>query len=197
MASGRSRSTRCASDSDEDKARERLTTVTVGGLPGTGTTTLSRLLERALELPYIYAGQLFREEAARRGMTLAEFNALAQSDRDVDQALDDRQLELLRGGGVILEGRLSGWLAHRYGIPAFKIWLVADRDERIRRLVERDGDDRETQATLMEDRVTREQDRYGRYYGADLSDLSIYDVVLDSTSTPPDELRERVLAALY
>ena len=153
-------------------------------------------MERALELPYIYAGQLFREEAARRGMTLAEFNALAQSDPDVDRALDDRQLELLRGGGVILEGRLSGWLAYRYGIAAFKIWIVADADERIRRLVERDGDDRETQAASMEDRVTREQDRYARYYGADLSDVSIYDVVLDSTSTPPDELREGVLRSL-
>lgn len=174
----------------------RQTTVTVGGLPGTGTTTLSRLLERALELPYIYAGQLFREQAARRGVTLAEFNALAQADPDVDRSLDDRQLELLRGGGVILEGRLSGWLAHRHEITALKVWLVCETDERIRRLVQRDGDDTQTQAQLMDDRVSRERDRYRRYYGADLDDLSIYDLVLDSTSTPPDELRDRVLDVL-
>jgi cytidylate kinase len=154
------------------------------------------LLERSLELPYIYAGQLFREQAARQGMTLAEFNALAQRDPEVDRALDERQLELLRGGGVILEGRLSGWLAHRYGVPAFKTWLVCTEDERIRRLVERDGEDPQTQGQLMRDRVSRERDRYVRYYGADLEDLAIYDLVLDSTSTPPDELRERVLVAL-
>jgi cytidylate kinase len=171
-------------------------TLTVGGLPGTGTTTLCRLLERALQLPYIYAGQLFREEAAKRGMSLAEYNALAQTDESVDRELDLKQVEFLRGGGVILEGRLAGWLAHRYEIPAFKTWIICDEEERIRRLVERDGDDRATQAASMDDRVAREADRYGRYYGADLGDLSIYDIVLDSTSTPPDALRDQILEAM-
>jgi predicted cytidylate kinase len=129
-------------------------------------------------------------------MTLAEFNALAQTDPGVDRALDDRQLELLNGGGVILEGRLSGWLAHHNGIPAFKVWLVCDTAVCIARLVERDGGDRESQEELTRDRVTRERDRYGRYYGADLTDTSIYDLVLDSTASKPEELRERVLSAL-
>ena len=168
----------------------------MGGPPGTGTTTLCRLLERSLQLPYIYAGQLFREEAARRGMTLAEFNALAQTDPAVDRALDDQQLEFLRRGGVILEGRMAGWLAHHHGVPAFKVWLVAGVDERIRRLVQRDGGDAATQAEQMADRESRERDRYARYYGADPSDTSIYDLVLDSTGVPPDELRDRVLAAM-
>ncbi len=154
------------------------------------------MLERSLELPYIYVGQLFREQAARRGMTLAEFNALAQSDPEVDRSIDEEQLELLRGGGVILEGRLSGWIAHKHGVPALKTWVVCDENERIRRLVERDGGDSRTQSEAMLDRVTREQDRYGRYYGADLTDLSIYDLVLDSTKTRPEGLRDSVLGAL-
>jgi CMP/dCMP kinase len=170
-------------------------TLTVGGLPGTGTTTLCRLLERALQLPYIYAGQLFREEAAARGMTLAEFNALAAEDPSVDKELDLRQIELLRGGGVILEGRLAGWLAQRYEIAAFKVWLVCAEEERVRRLVQRDGDDPETQRRLMADREERERDRYARYYGADLTDLEIYDLVLDSTGIAPDALRDAVLQA--
>lgn len=154
------------------------------------------MLERELQLPYIYAGQLFREEAARRGMTLAEFNALAQREPEVDRELDERQLDYLKRGGVILEGRLSGWLAHNNGIEACKVWLVAAEEERIRRLVDRDGGDLQTQSEHTADRVAREHDRYLRYYGADLSDLSIYDIVLDSTATPPDALRDRVLEAL-
>lgn len=175
---------------------ERARTLTVGGLPGTGTTTLCRLLERSLQLPYIYAGQLFREEAAKRGMTLAEFNALAGEDPAVDLALDEQQLGYLRRGGVILEGRLAGWLANHHAIPAFTVWLVCEERERIRRLVQRDGGDAETQAALMADRETRERDRYQRYYGADLSDLSFYDLICDSSSTPPDELRDQVLRAM-
>jgi cytidylate kinase len=153
------------------------------------------MLERALQLPYIYAGQLFREEAVRRGMTLAEFNALAQEDPSVDLALDEQQLDLLRRGGVILEGRMSGWLAHHNRIPAFKVWLVADPDERVRRLAKRDGRDAET-LEQMTDRVARERDRYARYYGADPDDTSIYDLVIDSTHLAPDEVRDRVLGAM-
>jgi cytidylate kinase len=174
----------------------RAQTLTVGGLPGTGTTTLCRLLERSLQLPYIYAGQLFREEAARRGMTLAEFNALAGEDPAVDLALDEQQLEFLRRGGVILEGRLAGWLANHHGIDAFKVWVVCDEEERIRRLVQRDGADAQTQAASMADREARERDRYKRYYGADLSDLSFYDLVCDSTSLEPEEVRDLVLDAV-
>jgi cytidylate kinase len=129
-------------------------------------------------------------------MTLAEFNTLAQADPAVDRALDSRQLELLRGGGVILEGRLSGWLAHHHGIPAFKVWVVCAEEERARRLVERDGGDLPSQLRAIRDRAGRETERYRRYYGADLEDLSIYDLVLDSTRTPPEELRDRVLGAL-
>ena len=129
-------------------------------------------------------------------MTLAEFNALAQTDETVDQELDMKQLEFLRGGGVILEGRLAGWLAYRYEIPAFKTWIVCEETERVRRLVERDGEDEAAQRASMLDRETRESDRYQRYYGADLADLAIYDLVLDSTDTPPDAIRDQVLRAL-
>ena len=48
--------------------------VTVGGPPGSGTSTLCRLLEEALDLKYIYAGQLFRDKAASMGLTLADIS---------------------------------------------------------------------------------------------------------------------------
>jgi predicted cytidylate kinase len=170
--------------------------VTVGGLPGTGTSTLCRLLERELGLPYVYAGQIFRQEAAERGLSLAELNELALHDDTVDHALDDRQLELLRRGGVILEGRMSGWLASRNEIPAFKVWLHCDEDVAIRRLVDRDGGDVEEQRRYTRERVRQEADRYKRYYGADPTDASIYDLILDSGGVDPPELVKRVLDGL-
>ena len=170
--------------------------VTVGGLPGTGTSTLCQLLERELGLPYVYAGQIFRQEAAARGLSLAEMNELAQHDDSVDRALDDRQLELLRQGGVILEGRMSGWLAARNEIPACKVWLICDEDIAIRRLVDRDGGDLEEQRRYTRERVALEADRYKRYYGADPADPSVYDLVLDSGGVEPPDLVKRVLEGL-
>lgn len=174
----------------------KATTITVGGLPGTGTSTLSKLLEAELRVPYHYAGAIFREEAKRRGLTLAEFGALCQKDPAIDEALDDRQIGLLRRGNLILEGRLSGWLAHRHKIPAFKIWVACEPAERIRRIVLRDGGDPDTQQKLTESREASEADRYLRYYGADLTDLSRYDLVLDSTRLTPEQLAAKAVAAL-
>jgi cytidylate kinase len=172
------------------------TTLTVGGLPGTGTSTLCKLLEAELGLPYHYAGALFRAEAQRRGLSLAEFGALSQKDPSIDEALDDRQIGLLRKGGIILEGRLSGWLAARHRIPAFKVWVRCDDKERIRRIVQRDGGDEQAQRASTEEREASEADRYRRYYGADLNDLSRYDLVLDSTQAAPRELADQVKQAL-
>lgn len=173
-----------------------LATLTIGGLPGTGTSTLCKLLQEELKLPYHYAGALFREEAKRRGLTLEEFGALSQKDPSIDEALDDRQIGLLRRGHLILEGRLSGWLAARHRIPALKVWVTCDPKERIRRIVQRDGGDLTTQMAVTEKREASEADRYRRYYGADLNDLSRYDLVLDSTKAAPQELAQQVKAAL-
>lgn len=171
-------------------------TITVGGLPGTGTTTLCRLLQERLKLPYTYAGALFREEAKARGLSLAEFGALSQKDPSIDERLDDRQVHMLRKGGLILEGRLSGWLANRYKLPAVKVWVRCDESERLRRIVDRDGGTIKEQADLTWAREQSEADRYRRYYGVDLKDTSFYDVVLDSTHRRPEQLADDVEAAV-
>lgn len=171
-------------------------TVTVGGLAGTGTSTLCRLLAAHLDLPYTYAGSIFRQEAARRNMTLAEFGALCQEDPSVDRSLDDRQLELLERGGVLLEGRMAGWLAEHNDVDAFTVWVVCDEDERIRRITERDGGDVEEQRHRTLQREHSEQQRFLEYHGADLGDTAIYDLVLDSTAVTPTGLAALAVEAM-
>lgn len=171
-------------------------TVTVGGLAGTGTSTLCRLLAAHLDLPYTYAGSLFRQEAARRGLSLVEFGQLCQDDPSVDRSLDDRQLALLREGGVLLEGRMAGWLAERHGLDAFTVWVTCDEDERMRRITERDGGDVAAQRVRTLEREASEHARFAAYHGADLTDTSIYDLVLDSTSSAPTALADAVLDAM-
>ncbi|RLE58590.1 MAG: cytidylate kinase, partial [Thermoprotei archaeon] len=62
--------------------------ITVGGPPGSGTTTFSKELAKRLSLRYVYAGEIFRKEAKRRGLTLEEFSRLAEENPEIDRSLD-------------------------------------------------------------------------------------------------------------
>lgn len=172
-----------------------MNSITVSGKPGTGTSTLCKLLHESTQLEYVYAGQIFREEAARRGMDLATFGALCEDDPSVDQALDENQAALLRAGPLILEGRLSGWLAGREGVDALRIYISCDDHERFRRLAQRDGGSANDQANLSRAREASEESRYQQYYGINPNDTTHYDLVLDSSQQTPEQLQAEVLAA--
>ena len=46
--------------------------ITISGLPGSGKTTVARLVARELGLEHVYAGDIFRRQAEEHGLTLAE-----------------------------------------------------------------------------------------------------------------------------
>jgi len=170
--------------------------ITIGGLPGSGTTTTAKRLHDRLGIPYVYAGDMFRAMARERDMTLAEFGAYCEEHPEVDRMLDQKQKVILMTGNVILEGRLAGWIAHRNYIPCFKLWLTCDADERARRIAEREGDPVEQIQREMAAREQSEKKRYRAYYDIDLDDLSIYDAVVDTTTLPPADVEQRALAAM-
>ena len=172
-------------------------TLTMGGLPGTGTTTACKSLAPALGLEYHYAGQIFRDMAAARSMTLAQFGELAEHDASIDIEIDRQQVDLLRGKPVLLEGRLAGFLAKREGLPAFKVWFHADPYTRARRVVIREGGTIEARMAEMREREASERTRYLQYYSYDPGDLSLYDLVLDTSKLTRLEVVEAVVAHYF
>lgn len=169
--------------------------ITISGLPGSGTTTVSRLVAEALHLDRLPGGEVFRQMAVEAGMSLAEFGRHAQDDPKHDHELDRRLLERARRGGVVIESRLAGWLATRGEVPAVRVWVACDDEERARRVGERDGADVPTALADNEAREALERARYQEYYDIDLTDLSIYDLTLDSTTAPPEVLAEEIIEA--
>jgi len=170
--------------------------VTVSGTPGSGKTTACRLLGQRLGLEFVSTGHFFRAEAEQRGMSLADFGLYCETHPEVDRALDARQVERLRQGNIILEGRLAGWMAHREGVAAVKVWVDADEEERARRIANREGGDVAQRLREMRDREASERIRYLSYYGIDLRDRGIYDLVVQTTSITPEEVVRRIVATV-
>lgn len=172
--------------------------VTVSGLPGSGTSTLVRLLVERLGVERVDGGTIFRAMAADRGMTLAEFGLLCEHDDSIDRALDDRLAARLVEGDVVLESRLAGWLAHRSPDPhgVLTVWVACDEYERARRCALRDGGSAGGNLSANRERERTERARYLSYYGIDLAAMTPYRLVLDSTASTPEQLADQIVAVL-
>jgi predicted cytidylate kinase len=170
--------------------------VTISGLPGSGTSTIARAVAAELGVPRLDGGTVFRTLAAERGLTVAEFSAVAEGDPAIDVELDARLAAAARAGDVVLESRLAGWIAANEGLDGLRVWVACDEEERARRVGEREGVESDAALAANRTREASEALRYRAYYDIDIADLSPYDLVLDSTSTAPDQLVSEILEAV-
>jgi len=170
--------------------------ITISGLPGAGTSTVARLVANALGIERVDGGTVFRTMAAERGLDLGGFSLVAEDDPEIDLELDQRLANRAREGDVLLESRLAAWIVSNEGLPAFRVWVDADEQERARRVAAREGGD---PAVALEDNRAREASerrRYRTYYGIDLDDQTVYDQVIDSTGVEPEAIAESIVAAI-
>ena len=167
--------------------------ITISGLPGSGTTTVSRLVAAALGLERFPGGEVFRQMASEAGMTLAEFGAHAQGHPEIDRELDDRLEARATEGGCVIESRLAGWLVTRAGLAAVRVWVDGSDEVRAARVAARDGSSVAQALIDNAERSALERARYQAVYGIDLDDRSTYDLVLDSTMESPEALTATIV----
>jgi len=165
--------------------------VTVGGPPGSGKSTAGRLVADSLGLEFHSAGELFRAEARRHGVELAEFGRYAAAHPEVDRELD-RTMQALARPGRLLDGRIQGALCRRAHVPVYDLVVTAREEVRVRRVADRDGQSLEQARVHVREREASERDRYQRFYSIDL-DRERPDLVVDSSDRTPLEVADAIL----
>jgi len=169
--------------------------ITVSGPPGAGKSTAATGLAAAFDLEHVSGGDIFRDLAAERDMTPLEVNRLAEEDESIDRDLDARlRRTAAESDDVVLESRLAGWLAADHA--DFRLWLDAPLEVRARRIAARE--DRPPETTRSEERERQESEarRYREYYGIDITDLSIYDLSLNTARWSETDMVEIPRAAI-
>ncbi len=156
--------------------------IAVSGPPASGKTTHARYLAQRFGLRYVSAGSIFREMARELGLTLEEFHKLAEKDPKYDLVVDRRSIEEAKRGNVVLDGHLTAWITKEYS--DIRIYLTAPLEERARRIAEREGKSLDEAIRELRIREESNRKRYMEIYGIDITDLSIFDIIINTSRLP-------------
>ncbi|MCE4607527.1 MAG: AAA family ATPase [Caldisphaeraceae archaeon] len=159
--------------------------IIISGPPGAGKSTYAKRLAKDLGLRYYTSGEAFRQVARERNLSLVELNILAEKDPEIDLEIDKKSFEEATKGCVVIDSHLASWLFR--DLATVTIYIKAGMENRIQRLSIRDGMEAES---ALEEASTRELahwQRFKNYYGVDIKDLSLFDLVIDTSSLGIEE----------
>lgn len=168
--------------------------ITISGLPGSGKSTVGKILAKELGYEFFSVGDLRGKWATERKMTIRELNKLGEKEDWTDKKADEYQAGLAKkGGNLIIDGRLSF-----HFIPdSYKVFMKVDPDEGAKRILgdKRTDEDAEDFSQLKKDldsRVKSDEKRYKAIYNVDFLNMDNYDLVIDTTKLSPAQVAEEI-----
>lgn len=177
--------------------------ITVSGMLGSGKSTICKVLKDEYGFEFFSTGKIMRDQAAKLGLTIEEFNKKLSADLnfaglDIDKVIDQGTVEFARanaGKKIVFDSRMA-W----FFVPeSFKVFVTVDPAVAAQRVVsgrileEENYKSKEECYAALESRKKLEDERYLSLYGANTRDMKNYDLVLDSTSKTPQELVKEIL----
>lgn len=164
--------------------------IAISGKSGCGNTTVCTLLAEKLGYPIV--NFTFRQMAEERKMDFWDFCALAEKDDNIDRELDSRMVKMaMETENSILGSRLAIWNMKDADL---KVYLVASDEERVRRILKREGGTFEERLAQTKSRDSKDSARYKRIYGIDNSDFSLADIVIDTENKTPEQIVDIILS---
>jgi cytidylate kinase len=178
--------------------------ITLGGFPGSGKSTVKKLLGTRLGYTTFSTGDFTRRLAHERGITLEEFNEqIANGGKELDHLIDEELMRIEREADTYV---IDSHLAFHFVPSAFSVYLDISFDTAAERIFnDRDAEIRvlsgDTMHTLEEarertmKRVLNHKDRYMRHYGINPYLPSEHKHVINTETLIPQEIVEEILIA--
>ena len=169
--------------------------ITISGTPGSGKTTVGKLLAKKRNYSYYDAGSVRREIAKREGMTLEQLNKVGEKEDWTDKKTDNLTKEIgKKHDNFVFVGRL----AFHFIPDSTKIFLECDLKEGAKRIfkdkrAEEKSFDVKEMVKKLEERNKSDELRYEKYYGLNPFDKSQYDIVIDTTFLSIEQVLEKII----
>ncbi len=178
--------------------------ITFGGSPGSGKSTIATRLAKALGYKRFYMGQIFRDVAKKRGMTMEEFGKHCEMNPETDREVDAYQAMLgKQRKKFVIEGRTS----YHFIPHAVKIYLyvtthvgsqriLADMKKNRKRNEVRSVQSLASFERTVKRRMESERRRYKKWFGINPFMRSNYDLYVDTTKLTKEQVYSRVVGFL-
>lgn len=176
--------------------------ISLNGQEGSGKSTAAKMIAEKLKIPHYYMGQMFRDMANEKGLTLPEFRKICDADPNFDKEVDDRVIRLSEElTEFVIESR-TAW----HFIPdSIKIYLKVDSLVAAQRIFKalseknnRGNEDvnlnsiENIQKSILQ-RRKEDSERYFSLYGIRQDDEENYDLVIDTTKLVPGEVFAEIM----
>lgn len=164
--------------------------ITISGKAGSGKSTIAKQLAYKLNLKHYSVGDMMRELAIKKGMSIIEFSKFAEDNPKIDKQLDDYQIRLSKEDNFIIDGRISF-----HFIPnSIKIFLEVKDETAVKRISKaKRKTEQEVTIAQLKARRDSEKKRYKKLYNIDPYKKSNYDIVIDTTKLSINEVLNKIL----
>ena len=164
--------------------------IAISGLSGCGKNTVGERVAQKLRLRPIRIS--FKDEAAKAGMTLMEYQQLASKDERLDRELDARIVEEAKEGDCVIMTWLGPWMVKNCDL---RVWLNTSEEERARRVAKRDGMSEEEALAHIRERDANNRERYMRYYKINIDDRRMFDLEINTDRFTAEQAAELIAEA--
>jgi cytidylate kinase, putative len=168
--------------------------IAVSGPPASGKSTYAKIISKEFGLRLFSTGSAFREIAKKLNLSLEEFHSLAEKNYEYDIIVDKMALEEAKKGNIVVEGHLACWLLK--DIADLKIYVTAPLNERIKRLMEREGKSYEKAKEEILSRERSNKKRYLEIYGINIDDFSSIDIMINTALFDIDDIAKILISII-
>jgi len=157
--------------------------IIISGGAGTGKSTVAKAVAKALKLRHVSAGDKMRELARdlgfkSEGEEFVKFQDYVKKHKDIDKKLDKMIIDDVSKGNCVVDSRLAAYIVKN---ADYKILLRVPARVAAERIAIRERVSADEALKQNTARNKKEWKRYKSLYKININDLSVYDLILDTS----------------
>jgi cytidylate kinase len=175
--------------------------ITIAGSLGSGKSSTAKGVAAALGFKHFSSGDLFRQLAKEKGVSVEAMNLTAEVQTDIDHQVDELLQRMgATEGNLVIDSRMAWhWMPE-----SFKVFLHLDADIAAQRVfadiqkglrVSENASSVQELRDSIDRRLASEQKRYFSLYGVDPRDPNNFDLVIDTKHDDLQTVISKVLSA--